>query len=228
MGMKFDVGRGALGDAEQGMPNLGRDGTGLAGDLHKDVVQVLLGRPLQGFEKGRSFEARHRELVHEAPGVGKVPAEEAGCSVDFVVRRGIRPGTLGCLEEEQAAREALGDGVVDFTGNTLAFRRDSRFPFTRGQLFLRLAYIFEELSLEGAVALNLVVNQREQGPRSERSEQHGDVRPATHAEKPDGGGRCRRAARQIRGPPTERGAAEEENGEGAPCEAWRRDDQSSP
>ena len=88
---------------------------GLAGDLHADVVQIRPGGAFQGHVKGRGFQARCRELVHQAPGVGEISAEEAGCFADLVVRRRIGPGTLGCLKVEQAAREALGDGVVDFT-----------------------------------------------------------------------------------------------------------------
>ncbi|MNI61612.1 hypothetical protein D3C73_1168930 [compost metagenome] len=126
---------------------------------------------------------------------------------------------MGGLKEEQAAGQALGHGVVDFSRNALAFGGDSGFTLLGGELLLGLGDVVEKPALQCRVAFNLVVDQREQGARREGPEQHGDVRPVAHPEEADGGSGRRRTARHVARPSPEGRAREEEDGEGTPGEA---------
>ncbi len=175
----------------------GRGGTC---DLNVDGLNVLPCCVFQGLRERACFQARGGKFVHQATGIGEVAPEQICCLAYVLVGGFGGPRALGGLEEEQAAGQALGDGVVDLAGNALALSSDSGFTLLGGELLLGLGDVVEKPALQGRVALDLVVDQGEHGARCERAEQHGDVRPVAHPEEPDCGSGRRRASRHVAGP----------------------------
>ncbi|MCE3294257.1 MAG: hypothetical protein K0Q84_3194 [Arthrobacter sp.] len=166
--------------------------------------------------------------MDQAAGLGQVPAEQFAGVPEVPPGCLGRPGTVRRLEQEQAAGQPLGDGVVDLPGYALAFRDGPRPPLTGGQFPLGARHFRVQAALLRGVVLNAVIDQRQHGAYGERPEQHGQVSAVAEAEQPDGGSGRRRSRGHVRNGSRERCTAEEERREGAPGEARSGDDQHGP
>ena len=171
--MQCHVGGRALNHPQQGVPGRSRDGTGLTGDKQADTGQVLRRRFEEGIREGRRFQPGGSQFVDQAAGVRKVLAQHGGGRPDILTRGGTGPGTVGGLEEENAAGQALRHGVVDFPGNPLPLLNAARLALGGRQMFLGQGNRGMQAALFGSVIFNAVeINVRmtptARGPRKHR------------------------------------------------------------
>jgi hypothetical protein len=136
--------------------------------------------------------------------------------------RRLRPGVVCGFEQEQAAGQALGHGVVDLPGAPLALRDGARAALAGGQLPLGESHFVMQAPLLGGVVLNAVVDQRQQDADGERAQEHGEIAGVAEPEQPRGGGCRRRPRRRIGDRPGEGDAAQERTAQTNTRRNWAR------